>query len=247
MFTHKRMVHTAGLRLSVRLSVIVPTLNEARLIADFLCHLRGRVPDAELIVVDGGSDDETVTLASRQADRVLRSPRGRAKQMNAGAGAANGEILWFLHADSLVPPDPHGCIARALEDPRTVGGCFRLRFPRREWVYRISDRLGNVAVDLFRIALGDHGIFCRRATFTRVGGYPDVPLMEDAELYRRLRRAGRMRQLPAYIVSSPRRYEQLGPMRTTAFYLLILILYVAGVRPETLLVIYRRLHRRFLG
>lgn len=238
------MDHVEGSRSSARLSVIVPTLDEGALIADFLSHLRGRVPDAELIVVDGGSDDETVALANQQADRVLRSPRGRAKQMNAGAAVAGGEILWFLHADSLVPPDPHGCIARALDDPRIVGGCFRLKFPRREWVYRISDRLGNVAVDLFRLALGDHGIFCLRTAFVQVGGYPDVPLMEDAELYRHLRRIGHMRQLPAYIVSSPRRYEQLGPVRTTAFYLIILTLYLAGIRPETLLTIYRRLHRR---
>ena len=226
-----------------RLSVIVPTMNEAALIAGFLGHLREKVPGAELIVVDGGSDDQTVALANGQADRVLRSPRGRAKQMNAGAAVAGGEILWFLHADSLVPADPHGSIARALDDPRTVGGCFRLKFPRQRWVYRVSDSLGNVAVDLFQIALGDHGIFCRRAAFARVGGYPDVPLMEDAEFYRRLRRVGRVRQLPAYIVSSPRRYEQLGPLRTTAVYLFILGLYLAKVPPKTLFVIYRRLIR----
>ena len=238
------MPRTDDPRPADRLSVIVPTINEAALIADFLGHLRERVPGAELIVVDGGSDDQTVALANQQADRVLRSPRGRAKQMNAGATVAGGEILWFVHVDSLVPPDPHGRMARALDDPRTVGGCFRLRFPRRQWVYRISDSLGNVAVDLFRIALGDHGIFCRRAAFARVGGYPDVPLMEDAEFYRRLRRVGRMRQLPAYIISSPRRYEQLGPVRTTAFYLLILVLYLAKTPPRTLFVIYQRLVRR---
>ncbi len=223
--------------------MIVPTLNEAALIADFLVHLRAQVPGAELIVVDGGSDDQTAFLASRHADRVLSGPRGRARQMNAGAAAASGEVLWFLHADSLVPADPHGSIARALDDPRIVGGCFRLRFPRREWVYRVSDCLGNVAVDLFRIALGDHGIFCRQAAFVRVGGYPDVPLMEDADFYRRLRRVGRVRQLPAYIVSSPRRYEQFGPVRTTAFYLLILVLYLAKLPPEVLLAVYRRLVR----
>ena len=226
-----------------RLSVIVPTVNEAALIAGFLAHLRERIPGAEIIVVDGGSNDQTAALATPRADRVLQSPRGRARQMNAGAAAASGEILWFLHADSLVPADALGRLAQSLVNPEMVGGCFRLRFPRRRWVYRISDSLGNVAVDLFRIALGDHGIFCRRATFARVGGYPDVPLMEDAEFYRRLRRAGRVRQLPAYIVSSPRRYEQHGPVRTTVFYLVILTLYLAGVRPETLLTVYRRLTR----
>ena len=223
------------------MSVIVPTVNEATLIVGFLDHLREQMPGAEIIVVDGGSDDQTVALANGQADRVLRSPRGRARQMNTGAAVACGEVLWFLHADSLVPSDSQVSVARALDDPNVVGGCFRLRFPRREWVYRVSDSLGNVAVDLFRIALGDHGIFCRRAAFVQVGGYPNVPLMEDAEFYRRLRRVGRVRQLPAYIVSSPRRYEQLGPVRTTAFYLLILFLYLAKVPPRTLFVLYRKL------
>lgn len=224
------------------LSVIVPTLNEAELIADFLVHLRATAPAAEIIVVDGGSRDQTPMLAGQQATRVLQSPPGRAKQMNAGAAVASGQILWFVHADSLVPADSPDRIAQALADPRVVGGCFRLRFPRRQWIYRISDCLGNLAVDLFQIALGDHGIFCRRADFSRVGGYPDVPLMEDAELYRRLRRdGGRMRQLPAYVVSSPRRYEQFGPLRTTATYLVILLLYLAKVPPKNLLTIYRKL------
>ena len=108
-------------------------------------------------------------------------------------------------------------------------------------IYRVSDSLGNLAVDLFRIALGDHGIFCRRAAFEAVGGYREVPILEDAELYRALRRTGRMRQLRAEIVTSPRRYEQLGPWRTTAYYTAILALYVAGVRIEKLHGIYRKL------
>ena len=222
-------------------SIIVPVLNEETLVASFLLHLRRRAPGAEIIVVDGGSRDDTAALAQTLADHVLLAPRGRARQMNAGAAAARGDVLWFLHVDSALPPEPLAAMAAALSDPRTVGGCFRLRFPRREWVYRISDSLGNVAVDWFRIALGDHGIFCRRTAFAQAGGYPDVLLMEDANLYRTLRRqGGRMRQLPAFIVSSPRRYEQCGPVRTTAYYLLILALYVAGVRTKTLLAVYRR-------
>ena len=226
----------------LRFSVIVPTLNEAALIRGFLRQLRARLPEAEIIVVDGGSQDETTALAAPLADHVLHASRGRARQMNAGAAAARGDVLWFLHADSQLPPDPRRAIASALADPGVAGGCFRLRFPRREWIYRVSDSLGNVAVDFFRIALGDHGIFCRRTAFHQAGGYPDVPLMEDAELYRNLRRrGGKMRQVPAFIVSSPRRYEQLGPARTTAFYLVILLLYLANVRIATLQAIYRRL------
>ena len=225
--------------------MIVPTLDEAVLIDGFLRQVRARLPEAEIIVVDGGSRDGTAALAAPLADHVLHASRGRARQMNAGAAVAQGDVLWFLHADSELPLDSLRAMTSALTDPGVAGGCFRLRFPRREWIYRVSDSLGNVAVDLFRIALGDHGIFCRRAAFYQAGGYPDVPLMEDAELYRNLRRrGGRMRQVSAFIVSSPRRYEQLGPVRTTAFYLVILLLYLAKVRLATLQAIYRRLTAR---
>ena len=228
-------------------SIIVPTLNEAAIIGGFLRHLRARAPGAEIIVADGGSGDDTAGLARAQADHVLAAPRGRARQMNAGAAVARGEVLWFLHADSCVPHEPLRVIADALAGPGIAGGCFRLCFPKRNWVYRVSDSLGNVAVDIFRIALGDHGIFCRRAAFRAVGGYPDVPLMEDADFYRMLRRrCGRMRQVPAFIVSSPRRYEQFGPVRTTVHYLVILALYLADARTETLLAVYRQLTTRIV-
>jgi rSAM/selenodomain-associated transferase 2 len=229
------------------LSIIVPVLNEAVLIPSFLRHLRAEAPAAEIIVVDGGSKDGTVRLSETQADRVINAAGGRAWQMNAGAAVGRGEILWFLHADSLLPPRAVESIEHLLTDPWLVGGCFRLRFPRRESIYRVSDSLGNVGVDVFGFALGDHGIFCRRASFEAVGGFPQVPILEDAEFYRRLRGVGKMRQLRDAIVSSPRRYETLGPYRTTAFYALILALYVAGVRIKTLHWLYLRLHGRATG
>ncbi len=223
------------------LSIVVPVLNEAALISSFLRHLRAQGP-AEIIVVDGGSEDGTPELCESQADRVIHATGGRAAQMNAGAAVARGEIIWFLHADSELPPRAIDSIQRLLVDPRQVGGCFRLRFPRRDWIYRVSDSLGNVGVDIFGFALGDHGIFCRRTSFEEVGGFPLVPILEDAELYWRLRRVGRMEQLRDAIVSSPRRYETLGPYRTTAYYALILALYVTGVRINALHWLYRRLH-----
>jgi rSAM/selenodomain-associated transferase 2 len=222
------------------ISIVVPVLNEARLIGPFLRHLKALGPDAEIIVVDGGSSDGTLELARPLADRVLTAPRGRAAQMNAGAEIATGEILWFLHADLHLPANAIEEIQFALRDERVAGGCLRLRYPRREWIYRVSDSLGNVGVDLFGFALGDHGIFCRRSAFLCVGGYPIVPILEDAELYRRLRALGRMKQLPEEIVSDPRTFERGGRYRTTAVYFLILLLYVAGVPICRLNKIYRR-------
>jgi rSAM/selenodomain-associated transferase 2 len=229
----------------VRLSVIVPVLNEADLIDAFIRHLRMRLPDAEIIVVDGGSTDETREKLQDLRDpfslKILRSESGRAVQMNAGAELATGDTLLFLHADSRLPAASDQLITEALRDPRLCGGCFRLRFPRPEAVYRISDSLGNLAVDLFQIALGDHGIFCRSEVFSIAGGYPQVPVMEDAEFYRQLKHFGRLRQLPAAIETSPRRYEELGRYRTTAFYILILALYLTRARPRFLVRCYERL------
>ena len=223
------------------ISIIVPALNEAELIRAFLQHLRAVAPGAEIIVVDGGSDDGTAELCAGLADRVLKVSRGRARQMNAGAQVAHGEVFWFLHADSLVPSNALEEIARILREDSNAGGCFQLQLPGREWIYRVSDSLGNLGVQIFGFALGDHGIFCRRGAFWSAGGFPEIPLMEDAEFYRSLRRRGGMRQSRMAIVGNPRRYEQLGPYRTTLYYVVILGLYVFGARMSTLTSVYRRL------
>jgi rSAM/selenodomain-associated transferase 2 len=226
------------------ISVIVPVLNEAALLEGFLSHLRALDPEAEIIVIDGGSSDKTIAIAERLADRAIVAPRGRASQMNAGAAIAQGEVLWFLHADLAPPRDSIAQIAALLANPNIAGGYFRLRFPRQEWIYRVSDSVGNLGVDLFGFALGDHGIFCRRSAFDHAGPYPIVPILEDAELCRRLRRVGRMTQLPGKIVSSPRTFETWGPYRTTSVYFLILVLYVGGVPIVWLNRIYRGFHRQ---
>jgi rSAM/selenodomain-associated transferase 2 len=182
-----------------------------------------------VIVVDGGSQDATVSIARSLTDVVIEAPRGRASQMNAGAAIATGDILWFLHVDSTLPDNAMGDILCLLNDPGVVGGCFRLRLPEQQWIYRVSDSLGNLGVEVFGFALGDHGIFCRRSAFVKAGGYPNVPILEDAEIYRKLRKRGRMRQLRAEIISSPRTYQRRGPYRVTAIYFCILALYVLGV------------------
>lgn len=226
------------------ISIIVPVLDEAALIAAFIAHLRVRAPGAEIIVVDGGSRDGTRSIAAPLADVLISAPRGRASQMNAGATIARAEILWFLHADSILPYGAVRDIWSALNNTRVAGGCFRLRLPNRKVIYRVSDSLGNLGVQVFGFALGDHGIFCRRDIFERSGGYPDVPILEDAEIYRALARRGRMRQLSAEIISSPRSYQRWGPYRTTAIYFLILALYVLGLPIRLLYPLYQHLAGR---
>jgi rSAM/selenodomain-associated transferase 2 len=225
------------------LSMIIPVLNEAPLVAEFLRRTKRLDDSIELIVADGGSTDGTPTIAMPLADKVILAPRGRASQMNAGAAVARGEILWFLHADSLPPANAVDKIRAALSDSRNAGGCFSLRYPRREWIYRVSDSLGNIGVKIFGFGLGDHGIFCRRSAFLAAGCYPIVPILEDAELYRALARGGRMVQVRDEIVSDPRAFEKCGRYRTTAWYFLILALYFLGVPIRTLNKIHRRFHR----
>jgi len=224
-------------------SVIVPVWNEEDLIGEFLQRLRTLAPDLEISVVDGGSSDETVSIAQPLADRLIVAPRGRASQMNAGAALARGDILWFLHADSTAPANAVQQMRGALADPRNAGGCFRLRYPLPHLIYRVSDSLGNLGVKVFGFALGDHGIFCRRSAFFRIGGYSNLPILEDAELYCGLRKIGQMKQLRETIVSDPRTFEKSGRYRTTTVYFLILALYVLGVPISRLNRIYRRFHR----
>ncbi len=210
------------------ISIVVPVVNEAALIGPFLQHLRARAPGAEIIVVDGGSSDQTDEIATRFCDQLVTAPRSRALQLNAGAGAAGGAILWFLHVDSVVPFGALNQIHQVLSDPQTVGGFFRIRLPDEHAIYRLTDCFAHYAGILLRIRCGDHGFFCRRTAFTWSGGFPDVPLMEDVEFFRALHRFGRVRAIVNRLSISPRRYEQFGRWRVTFSYGLIATLYALG-------------------
>ena len=203
----------------MHVSIIIPVFNEAPLIRPFLSNLRERTRGAEIIVVDGASTDGTDQLAKGFCDQVIRSrDRSRAKQMNVGADAADGDILWFLHADADVPRESLNEIARIMRDPEVCGGFFRIRLPATPAVYRLTDGFAHYAGILFRMRCGDHGMFCRRTAFVAAGGFPDVPLMEDVEFFRRLRRCGRIVHSNKRIGASPRRYETVGPARLTFAY-----------------------------
>lgn len=207
----------------------------------FLSNLRERTAGAEIIVVDGGSTDGTDQLAQGLCDKVIRSAApSRARQMNIGADAARGEIFWFLHADAEVPPDSLNEIARIMRNPEVCGGFFRIRLPPEPAVYRLTDGFAHYAGLALRMRCGDHGIFCRRTAFVEAGGFPDVPLMEDVEFFRRLRRCGRVVYSNKRIWASPRRYETVGPARLTFAYGSIAMLYLFGVSLSTLARIYRR-------
>ncbi len=231
----------------MRISIIVPVLNEEKILRPFLLHLQEAAPACELIVVDGASGDASFEIAQQFSDHALRSARGRATQMNTGARVATGDVFWFVHADSRISAAAAGAIDQVLLDPEIVGGCFRLRIDSPPWSYRIRDLIGNLLVDLTGVALGDRGFFCRRETFVEVGGYPEISILEDAEFYRRLKLRGRVVQLRETIRTSPRRYESLGPIATMLFYALIMSLYLARVPIPVLEKMVRRYMKRRLS
>ena len=196
------------------LSIVMPTLNEADGIAatlHALQPLRGR--GVELVLADGGSSDATVRLAAPLADGVFDAPRGRAAQMNAGAEAARGQVLLFLHADTRLPADADGAVLRAIAGG-AAWGRFDVRIDGRPWMLRVVAALMNRRSRWTGIATGDQAIFVTRDAFERIGGFPPQPLMEDIELSRRLKRLARPACLRERVVTSGRRWEQRGVWRT---------------------------------
>lgn len=198
----------------LKLSIVMPAWNEAAGAGDALAALQPlRQRGHELIVVDGGSTDGTAVLASRFADAVLVAPRGRATQMNAGAAAASGPLLLFLHADTRLPPRADVLIQQAVADGYAWGR-FDVRIEGRPRMLCVVAALMNLRSRLTGIATGDQAMFVTRAAFERAGGFPVQPLMEDIELSRRLKHCGRPACLPERVCTSGRRWEQRGVWRT---------------------------------
>lgn len=206
----------------------------------FLEHLRHRAPGAEIIVVDGASSDGTRELAAGFCDRLVSTgARNRAAQMNAGARVAGGDVFWFLHADVEAPSDCLNEISRIMLNPRVSGGFFRIRLPPPA-VYRLTDTFAHYAGLLLGMRCGDHGMFCRRDAFVSLNGFPEVPIMEDVEFFRRLRRHGPVVYSKERIGISARRYEAVGPLRLTLAYAFIATLYTLGIPLPVLARIYQR-------
>lgn len=220
------------------ISVIVPALDEEARVGE--CVRSGLGEGTEVLVVDGGSRDGTATAAAAAGARVLQSPPGRALQLNRGAAEAGGDILLFLHADCRLPPDWAPQVRRVLAVPGTAGGAFRLRLRGGGIRLRLVEAGIALRSRLLSLPYGDQAVFLRRETFRRLGGYPDLPILEDVELVRRLRREGRVAILDLAVSASARRWRSLGVGRVTLLNQAILAAYLAGLAPARLAGWYRR-------
>lgn len=227
----------AGYSADVRLSVIVPALDEEAAIAPTLARIRSG-PVHELIVVDGGSRDATRAVAARDADRVLSAPTGRALQMNAGAAAASGDTLLFVHSDTILPVGFADAIGSALADRRVVGGRFDVHLDGASRVLAVVAAAINWRSRWTRIATGDQAIFIRRAVFEAIGGYAPLPLFEDVRLSHAMKRAGRIACLRQRVSTSARRWEQRGVVRTVVLMWMLRAAHAAGMSPARLRRLY---------
>lgn len=219
-----------------KISVIMPVLNEAKILENTLSQLQLELGSHELIVVDGGSTDTSVQIAEKYG-KVVISERGRARQLNTGVAVATGDILIFLHADIWLESGALMAVATAISSGY-VGGGFRQKIDGKNVLYRLIEMAGDFRGKCLKVFYGDSGIFLARADFQKIGGFPDVPILEEMEFSKGLRRLGKTTLLTPYIHISARRWEARGILRTTLNNWLITLLYFLGVSPEKLAKLY---------
>lgn len=217
----------------MKISIIIPALNEEELIGQALCSSNG-APDLEQIVVDGGSRDRTEEIARSLGVRVLNSPACRATQMNIGAGAATGEILLFLHADTRLPEGFDGIVRHVAGRSRFAAGAFRLHIDDSAVALKIIEKGANWRARLLQLPYGDQAIFLRRDLFHYLGGYRHLPILEDFDLIRRARRHGQIIIAPLFASTSARRYLDRGPWRSFWINQAAITAYYLGVSPASI-------------
>ncbi|MDJ0900025.1 MAG: TIGR04283 family arsenosugar biosynthesis glycosyltransferase [Xenococcus sp. MO_188.B8] len=222
-------------------SIIIPVLNEAKNIEDTLVLIKDQVAssDLEIIVVDGGSTDNTVSIAQELDVMVIASPlQGRANQMNVGAAVATGNILLFLHADTKLPHNYDQLIQNTLSKPNVIAGAFELAIDSQRKSLRLVEALVKMRSHLLALPYGDQALFMKRSTFNNVGGFPDLVIMEDFALVKQLKRHGKIAIAPAAVTTSSRRWDKLGVWRTTLINQLMIIGYYLGISPNKLRELY---------
>jgi rSAM/selenodomain-associated transferase 2 len=226
----------------VTFTVIIPTLNEVGVIETTL-RLTAQLGFHDIVVVDGGSTDGTRALVESAAAnstrvsgtiRLLSSSAGRARQLNAGAAACTTDVFVFLHADSALPPQARALMEQALTNPAVVGGRFDVRFDRPSIWGRLISSFMNMRSRMSRISTGDQAMFVRRPIFEQLGGFSDIPIMEDIDFSTRLKRAGETAAIRERVTTSFRRWERQGPLRTILLMWLLRFLYWIGVSPHRL-------------
>ena len=219
------------------ISIIIPVLNEAENIRNTLVYLQEEVGDSdrEIIVVDGGSKDQTVAIAKSLDVIVIESIKaGRANQMNAGAAIATGDILLFLHADTQLPHDYASLIINTLAKPKVIAGAFELAIDSQQKSLRFIEAMVKMRSHWFSLPYGDQALFITRSTFEKIGGFPEVAIMEDFVLVKQLKRQGKIAIAPAAVTTSSRRWEKLGVWQTTMVNQLMILGYYLGISPDKL-------------
>jgi rSAM/selenodomain-associated transferase 2 len=223
-------------------SLIIPVLNEAENISEIIQHIRELDADggAEIIVVDGDPEGSTINTITDEGVRTVLSEKSRARQMNRGAALATGDILLFLHADTLLPSHAFALIQAAMNDKGFVGGAFDLGFNTRRRIFKITETYVFLRTRLTKIPFGDQAIFIRHHHFEQLGGYRDIPIMEDVELMRRIRGSGdKIRIFYDRVMTSPRRWEKEGVVYCTLRDWILQVLYFLGISPDKLAKFYK--------
>jgi len=225
-----------------KFSFIIPVWNEEAIISRTIEHVWGLSAsgDAEIIIVDGDPEGRTITVARHMGVKTAISEKGRGNQMNLGASLADGEILIFLHADTILPPDALELIEEAMEDSSCIAGAFDLAIDSDKPAFRLIEKAASLRSRITRIPYGDQAIFIRKREFRELGGFRNIPIMEDVEFMRRIKkRKGKICIIGKAVRTSPRRWEKEGIVYTTLRNWILLSLYLCGVNPESLVRFYR--------
>ncbi len=226
--------------MTIALSIIIPTLNEEQVLGRTLARLRHR-KNCEVIIVDGGSKDATLSIARQANCRIFSSARGRGRQMNTGAAGAQGEILLFLHADTLLPDNFPQLIHEAINRPAFAAGAFSLAIDSPSKILAAIAHLANLRSRRLHLPYGDQAYFVTRGMFMATGGFPEIDIMEDFVFIQKINKMGKVIILPEHVTTSARRWRNMGIVRTTLTNQLMVCGYKLGVPPAKLAVWYRRM------